>query len=158
MIIYCISQFQSQFPSSSKAGHLIMGSKLSCCFHPKEASAGSDLHTEALRDFPAEVDFPRLIPCHSNVSGQVVRSRLTPPRVIICPPPSPRLLNVGGVEESDFRDSSTLCLWSLDPRWSEAEKGKLEGVLLEIRLRLRRSLHKRICQKQRQQATAPRPK
>ena len=43
----------------------------------------------------------------------------------ICPPPSPRLLNVGGVEESDFRDSSTLCLWSLDPRWSEVEEGEI---------------------------------
>ena len=51
-----------------------------------------------------------------------MRSRLTPPRVVKCPPPSPRLLNVCGVEESDFRDSSTLCLWSFDPRWSEAEE------------------------------------
>ena len=130
LIIHVYHRFRAS--SISKAGHRIMGSKLSCCFHPKEASSGSGLHTEALRDFQAEVDVPRVIPCHLNVSGQVARSRLTPPRVTICPPPSPRLLNVGGVEESDFRDSSTLCLWSLDPRWTEAEEGKISvGVNLE---------------------------
>ena len=59
------------------------------------------------------------------VSWQVVTFRLTPPRVVICPPPSPRLLNVCGVEQSDFRDSSTLCLWSLDPLWAEGEEGKI---------------------------------
>ena len=54
-----------------------------------------------------------------------VTFRLTPPRVVICPPPSPRLLNVCGVEQSDFRDSSTLCLWSLDPLWAEDEEEKI---------------------------------
>lgn len=60
-----------------------------------------------------------------KLSRQVLRPRLSPPRLVVCPPPSPRLLNVLGVEESDFRDSSTLCLWSLDPRWSGAEEGQI---------------------------------
>jgi len=86
-----------------------MGSSFSCCFHPKEPSSASGLHTEALRDIQTEV----------------LRPRLSPPRLVVCPPPSPRLLNVCGVEESDFRDSSTLCLWSLDPRWAETEEGTI---------------------------------
>ena len=36
----CMSQFQSQFPFNSKAGHPIMGSKLSYYFHPKEPYSG----------------------------------------------------------------------------------------------------------------------
>jgi len=86
-----------------------MGSSFSCCFHKKEPSSASGLHTEALRDIQTEV----------------LRPRLSPPRLVVCPPPSPRLLNVCGVEESDFRDSSTLCLWSLDPRWAETEEGTI---------------------------------
>ena len=105
-----------------------MGSNFSCCFHPEEPSSASGLHTEALRDIQTEVRlsfvYLKLISI-LNVSRQVFRPQLSPPRLVVCPPPSPRLLNVCGVEESDFRDSSTLCLWSLDPRWAETEEGTI---------------------------------
>ena len=63
-----------------------------------------------------------------NVSRQVLRPRLSPPRLEVCPPPSPRLPNIIGVEESDFRASSTLCLWSLDPRWADVKEVILETL------------------------------
>ena len=58
-------QFQSQSSCNSKAGHQIMGGKLSCCFHSKETSSKSGFHTEALRDLEPEVDVPWLILRHS---------------------------------------------------------------------------------------------
>ena len=63
--IHKYMQFQSQSSCNSKAGHQIMGGKLSCCFHPKETSSKSGFHTEALRDFEPEVDVPWLILRHS---------------------------------------------------------------------------------------------
>ena len=70
-----------------------------------------------------------------NASSQVVKPQLSPPRLLVCPPPSPRLLCINGAGESDFRNSSTLCLWSLDPRWSEAEGGEI-SVEVEFSLNL----------------------
>ena len=102
-----------------------MGSSFSCCFHKKEPSSASGLHTEALRDIQTEVIPSVVFISFQFISSQVLRPRLSPPRLVVCPPPSPRLLNVCGVEESDFRDSSTLCLWSLDPRWAETEEGTI---------------------------------
>ena len=60
---------------------------------------------------------------------QVPRRQPRPPLVVVCPPPSPRLVNVHGEEELDFRNSSTLCLWSWDPR----ESGHKEsGIPVEV--------------------------
>ena len=53
-----------------------------------------------------------------NLPQQVSRRQPAPPLVVVRPPPSPRLPNVHGEEELDFRNSSTLCLWSWDPRES----------------------------------------
>jgi len=90
-----------------------MGSKLSCCFRVKKNPPAAEQELEALRDIQREV--PRRQP--------------PPPLVVVCPPPSPRLLNVHGEEELDFRNSSTLCLWSWDPR----ESGHKEsGIPVEV--------------------------
>ena len=64
-----------------------------------------------------------------NLPQQVSRRQPPPPLVVVCPPPSPRLPNVHGGEELDFRNSSTLCLWSWDPR----ENGHKEsGISVEV--------------------------
>ena len=52
-----------------------------------------------------------------------------PPVVVVCPPPSPRLPNVHDEEELDFRNSSTLCLWSWDPRKRGHEES---GIPVEV--------------------------
>ena len=64
-----------------------------------------------------------------NLPQQVSRRQPPPPLVVVCPPPSPRLVNVHGEEELDFRNSSTLCLWSLDPRRSGHEES---GIPVEV--------------------------
>ena len=64
-----------------------------------------------------------------NLPQQVSRRQPPPPLVVVCPPPSPRLVNVHNEEELDFRNSSTLCLWSWDPR----ENGHKEsGISVEV--------------------------
>jgi len=64
-----------------------------------------------------------------DIQMEVSRRQPPPPLVVVCPPPSPRLPNVHGEEELDFRNSSTLCLWSWDPR----ESGHKEsGIPVEM--------------------------
>ena len=64
-----------------------------------------------------------------SLPSQVPRREPPPPLVVVCPPPSPRLANVHDEEELDFRNSSTLCLWSWDPR----ESGHKEsGIPVEV--------------------------
>ena len=71
----------------------------------------------------AKVLFVKILP------QQVSRRQPPPPLVVVCPPPSPRLPNVHGEEELDFRNSSTLSLWSLGPRKSGHEES---GIPVEV--------------------------
>merc|ERR1719285_1399006 len=89
-----------------------MGSKLSCCLRVKKTPA-AEQELEALRDIQVEVS----------------RRQPPPPLVVVCPPPSPRLPKVHYEEELDFRNSSTLCLWSLDPRRSGHRES---GIPVEV--------------------------
>ena len=134
---------------------LTMGSKLSCCFRVRKTPPAAEQELEALRDIQMEVDCTTAInfpPPNShfkyvlhawlkprgisakvsfvkNPPQQVSRRQPPPPLVVVCPPPSPRLPNVHGEEELDFRNSSTLCLWSLDPRKSGHEES---GIPVEV--------------------------